>query len=102
MSKTQRRKINIKTVKDVSSLGQVTKKELLAESQRYDKGKYNPLDNLEEKKLLIPEQKTEVITIRLTERENEQISKIARENGLSKSALVRMLVTRSLKKTDFF
>jgi len=101
MTKIKRRKIQIKSVKDISSLGQMTDTELLADSEKYDKENYDPLKNLDDKEILIPSNRTEVITIRLTEKENEKISKIARENGLSKSALVRMLVTRSLKKPDF-
>lgn len=102
MSKNLRRKIQVKTVRDVASLGQITNEELLADEKKYDKDNYNPLENIEEKEILIPDSRTEVITIRLTEKENEKIKKIAQENGISKSALVRMLVTRSLKKSDFF
>lgn len=101
MSKIQRRKIQAKTVNDVSSLGQISKEELIKDAEKYDKENYNPLETLDEKEVLVPENRTEVITIRLTQKENEQITKIARENGLSKSSLLRMLVTRSLKKSDF-
>lgn len=101
MSKIQRKKIQAKTVNDVSSLCQISKEELLKDAEKYDKENYNPLENLDEKEVLVPENRTEVITIRLTQKENEQITKIARENGLSKSSLLRMLVTRSLKKFDF-
>lgn len=102
MSKGSRRKIEVKTLEDVTSLGQISKDELLADAEKYDKERYNPLENLEEKEVLLPENRTEVITIRLTKEENEQITRLARENGLSKSALLRMLVARSLKKSDFF
>ena len=102
MIKNPRRKIQVKTVRDVASLGQITNEELLADEKKYDKDNYNPLENIEEKEILIPDSRTEVITIRLTEKENEKIKRIAQENGISKSALVRMLVTRSLKKSDFF
>jgi len=102
MSRVSRRKITAKTVEDVTSLGQISKAELLADAEQYDKEKYNPLENLEEKEVLLPENRTQVITIRLTKAENEQITRLARENGLSKSALLRMLVTRSLKKPGFF
>ncbi len=57
---------------------------------------------MEDKEILTPDNRTEIITIRLTQKENEKIKKIAHENGISKSTLVRMLVTRSLKKSDFF
>jgi len=102
MSKGFRRKIKVKTLEDVTSLGQISKAGLLADAEKYDKERYNPLQNLEEKEVLLPENRTQVITIRLTKTENEQITRLARENGLSKSALLRMLVTRSLKKPDFF
>jgi len=102
MSDGQRRKIRVKTVENVSSLGQMTDEELLADAKKYDKDNYNPLENLDDKEILVPDNRTEVITIRLTEKENEKIKKIAQENGISKSALIRMLVTRSLKKSDFF
>ncbi len=102
MSKRQRKEIKVKTVKDVGSLGQITDEELSADAEKYDKDNYNPLENIEDKEILIPDNRTEIITIRLTEKENEKIKRIAQENGISKSALVRMLVTRSLKKSDFF
>lgn len=102
MTSRKKRLIKIETMQDITELGQISKEELLADHEKYDKDNYNPLDNLDEKEILVPANRTEVITIRLTEKENEQIAKIALENGLSKSALVRMLVTRSLKKSDFF
>jgi predicted DNA binding CopG/RHH family protein len=101
MSERKRRTIKVKRVKDVASLGQITDEQLLGDAEKYDKDNYNPLENMEDKEILIPN-RTKVITIRLTENENEKIQKIAQENGISKSALVRMLVTRSLKKSDFF
>ncbi len=101
MSKPPRRKITAKSVQDVSQLGQISKKELLDQSEQYDKENYNPLVNLDDKEVLLPDNRTEVITIRLTEQENDKIRKIAKANGISKSALVRMLVTRSLRQKDF-
>jgi hypothetical protein len=102
MTEKQRRTITAKKVKEVSSLGQMTDEELMADAKKYDQDNYNPLDNMEDKEILIPDNRTEIITIRLTEKENDKIRRIAMENGISKSALVRMLVTRSLKKSDFF
>lgn len=102
MSKKERRKVEIKPVQDVSTLGQITKDELLADMEKFDKESYNPVDSLEVKEVLIPDQKTEIITVRLTRHEKEQLRKIARENGLTGSALVRMIITRSLKKQEFF
>lgn len=102
MTEKHRKTIKAKKVKEVSSLGQMTDEELMADAEKYDIDNYNPLENIEDKEILIPDNRTEIITIRLTEKENEKIRKIALENGISKSALVRMLVTRSLKKSDFF
>jgi hypothetical protein len=102
MTEKQRRTITAKKVKEVSILGQMTDEELMADAKKYDQDNYNPLDNIEDKEILIPDNRTEIITIRLTEKENDKIRRIAMENGISKSALVRMLVTRSLKKSDFF
>jgi LysM repeat protein len=102
MSKKERRKIQVKSVKDVTSLGQITKEELLADMEKFDKVNYNPLESDEDKEVLIPDHKTEIITVRLTRNEKEKLKKIARENGLTGSALVRMIITRSLKKQEFF
>ena len=102
MTKAQRRKIIAKSVQDVSELGQISKKDLLNESDRFDRENYDPMANLDDKEVLIPDNRTEVVTIRLTEQENEKIKKIAMANGISKSALIRMLVTRSLRRKDFF
>jgi len=101
MSKKERRKIQVKSVQDVSSLGQITKDELLADMEKFDKENYNPLESVEDKEVLIPDHKTEIITVRLTRHEKEKLKKIAQENGLTGSALVRMIITRSLKKQDF-
>lgn len=98
---SKRRKISVKSINDVSVLGQISKDDLLADNEYFDKDNYNPLIQNEEKVILIPEHRTEVITIRLTSQENEKLRNIAQQNGLSKSALIRLLVTRSLKKSDF-
>ncbi|MDA8210320.1 MAG: hypothetical protein M0021_00330 [Clostridia bacterium] len=102
MSKKERRKIHVKSVQDVSNLGQITKDELLADMVKFDKDTYNPLETLEDKEVLIPDHKSEIVTIRLTRHEKELLKKIARENGLTGSALIRMIITRSLKKPEFF
>lgn len=94
----ERNKIRVKTVPDVTQLEQVTKQQILADSMDYDKDNYNPLEG--DKEILIPDNRTEVMTIRLTPKENEAIKKIAQQNGLSKSSLLRMLVTRSLKNFE--
>jgi len=101
MTKKGRKQIEIKSFNDISVLGETTKEQLLKESAQYDLENYNPLTNLNEKEIIAPDNRTEIITIRLTRQENELIQKIARDNGLSKSAFLRMLVTRSLKKHHF-
>jgi predicted DNA binding CopG/RHH family protein len=101
MNKAKRRQIKIKNVKDVSTLGQISKQELLADTEKYDKDNYNPLENLEDKEIHTPANKTETITIRLTKQENETIRKISSEYGLSKSAFLRMIIKRSLSKSEF-
>lgn len=101
MTKKTRRQIDVKPMSDVSVLGQTTKEQLKNDSENYDPENYNPLGNLAEKEVLLPDNRTKIITIRLTQQENELILKRARDNGLSKSAFLRMLVTRSLRKSDF-
>ncbi len=101
MNKTKRRRIQIETVQDATSLGQVSKKELLADAEKYDKENYNPLENLKEKEIVSSANKTETITIRLSKQENELIKKISDEYGLSKSAFLRMIVKRSLSKSEY-
>jgi predicted DNA binding CopG/RHH family protein len=97
MTKKIRRHINVKSVSDVSVLGHITKDQLLKDAESYDINNYNPLENLSEKEILVPDNRTETISIRLTPQENELIKKYARDNGLSKSAFLRMLIVRSLK-----
>lgn len=97
MSNDKRKEIHIKTVDDISELGQINRADLIKESIQYDKENYYLLDHLDDKEIVSPTNKTEVITIRLTQTESENIKKVAIENGLSKSALVRMVVKRELK-----
>lgn len=101
MSKKERKKLEIQTVKDVTGLGQISKKDLIAESIAYELNNYSPLEHLNEKEVLNPKHKSEVITIRLTTQENSLITHLADENGLSKSAFVRMVVKRALKETEY-
>jgi hypothetical protein len=101
MSKKLRQKIQVKTVNDTSRLNQTSKKELIADSNKYDKDNYNPLENLSEKEVLIPKNKSEVVTVRLSIQENKLISDLADENGLSKSAFIRMVVKRAIKEKEY-
>lgn len=101
MNRKPRQQINVKTVKDVSKLGHMTKEELLSESEKYDIDNYNPIDHNQEKEVLIPKNKTEVITLRLTPKENELIKNLADEKGLSKSAFIRMVLKTALKEEHY-
>ncbi|WEK53468.1 MAG: hypothetical protein P0Y55_12860 [Candidatus Cohnella colombiensis] len=100
MSKRPRQLIQVKPVDDASKLGQITKQELLAESEKYDQDNYNPIQNLADKEMLIPTNKSEVVTIRLSPQENQLISNLADENGLTKSAFIRMVVKRAIKEQE--
>jgi predicted DNA binding CopG/RHH family protein len=101
MSNKTRQKIQVQTVTDASKLGQISKKELLADSEKYDADNYDPLKNLSEKEVLIPTNKSEVVTIRLSQQENKLITDLADENGLSKSAFIRMVVKRAIKEQEY-
>jgi predicted DNA binding CopG/RHH family protein len=100
MNKKQRYKILTKTEKDVSLLGKITKQEILKQSDDYDPSNYNPIDNLKDKEVLINKNKTDVVTIRLSSQENQLISELADENGLSKSAFIRMVVKKALREHE--
>lgn len=101
MNKKPRQRINVKTLDDVSHLNQISKKELLSESERYDKDSYNPLHNLAEKEVVVSKNKSDVVTIRLSKQENKLVSDLADENGLSKSAFIRMIVKRAIKEQRY-
>ncbi|ATW26936.1 plasmid mobilization protein [Candidatus Formimonas warabiya] len=100
MNNKERRKIEIKRPEEVTTLKTVEKKDLLNDAELFDRDNYDPLKNLSEKEIIFPQKRTEIITIRLSQKENNQIRKLAEENGLSKSSFIRMLVKRSLKKAD--
>ena len=51
---TKRRKIKITSVKDPSSITGLTNEEIMQESDKYDKENYNPLENISEKEVLVP------------------------------------------------
>jgi predicted DNA binding CopG/RHH family protein len=100
MNKKQRHKIITKAEEDISLLGKITKKEILKQSDEYDPSNYNPIDNLRDKDVLINKNKTDVVTIRLSSQENQLISELADENGLSKSAFIRMVVKKALREHE--
>lgn len=101
MNNKERRKIEIKRPEEVTTLNGIEKKDLFKDVELFDQENYDPIKNLSEKEIIVPKNRTEIITIRLSQKENHQIRKLAEENGLSKSAFIRMLVKRSLKKADF-
>ena len=90
----------MKIVDDVSKYGTITNEEILAESKKYDAENYDPLENLEDKEILIPDNKSEIITVRLSSSENEYIRRLSLEYGISKSGIIRYLINSSLKKSD--
>lgn len=98
MVKKERRKIIIENVDNATSLGQISKEELLRDSDKYEPENYNPLENIDEKVILVPDNKTEVITIRVTQQENELLKKYASRNRISKSAFLRAVVLKAIKE----
>jgi predicted DNA binding CopG/RHH family protein len=100
MNKKQRYKILTKTEEDISLLGNLTKQEIIKQSDEYDPSNYNPIDHLKNKDVLINKNKTDVVTIRLSSQENQLISELADENGLSKSAFIRMVVKKALREHE--
>lgn len=101
MSKEKRQKITILTPEELEGDAQISTTELLEEHEKYDKNHYNPIANLEDKEVLISKKRSNVITIRLTPAENQVISNLADENGISKSAFVRMVVKNALKQNKY-
>mgnify|MGYP000577801458 CR=1 FL=1 len=100
MNKPTRQRMKIQTLEDLSEKGKMTKSDLLSESELFDKENYNPMNNLSEKEVLINKKRSDVITLRLTSYENKLITDLADENGLSKSAFVRMVVKKALNNTE--
>src|SRR5690554_3349806 len=98
MNKKPRQKITTLSNQDVSKLGQITKNDLLNQSDQYDPSNYNPIENLSHKEVIINKNKSDVVTIRLSSQENQLISDLADENGLSKSAFIRMVVKKAIKE----
>jgi len=100
MSK-QRQKITVFSPEELHNNTKMSEEELLKEHEKYDKEKYDPIVNLDEKEVLLPKRKSDVITIRLSPAENQAISHLADENGLSKSAFIRMVVKKALKQEEY-
>lgn len=98
MDKRQRRKVQVKTVPDVSEFGQITKEQLLLDSEMYDPENYNSLERIEEKVLVVPDNKTEIVTIRMNQKENDLLKQLASQNGISKSAFLRNVIIKTLKE----
>jgi len=100
MKKT-RRKIPVKVVESVDSFGYVTDKELHAEFEFYEPENYNPLENIEEKEIVIPNNnKTETITMRFTKDEYDIININAKEKKVSKSTYLRMMLFNAINQKE--
>lgn len=50
----ERRKVKITVIDDVSQFGNITNEQLLVDSEKYDKDNYNPLENINDKEIIIP------------------------------------------------
>lgn len=101
MSKDKRLVAKALPSEDLSEPAKLSPSELLSEHHRYDPENYDPIKNLQDKEVLLPKKRSNVVTIRLTPSENQQISDLADENGLSKSAFIRMVVKNALKREDY-
>lgn len=101
MSKKPRQKIRVLSSENLDSPAQMSQSEILEEHAKYEKENYDPTANLPDKEALIPARKSDVVTIRLTPSENQIISHLADENGLSKSAFIRMVVKNALKQKEY-
>ena len=102
MSKKEKREIIIHNVDDVTPSGQMTNEDLMRDSVKYDSDNYNPLGNPDEKVMLVPDNKSEIITIRLTQQENDLLKRYALKNSMSKSSFVRSLVLRALHENESY
>ena len=87
-----KRKVVIKKVNNVESLGQITDEELSKLSEEYEPDNYNPLNNMENK--------GETITIRLTKSEKDKLAAYAKSKGIKKSNFIRAIILKSLDDSD--
>lgn len=101
MSKKPRQKIKALSPENLENPANMNQSEILKEHDAYDKENYDPIKNLQDKEILMPKKKSDVVTIRLTPSENQIISHLADENGLSKSAFIRMVVKKALKQEEY-
>jgi predicted DNA binding CopG/RHH family protein len=101
MSKKQRQRIKVISPENLDTPAKMSQSDIQEEHKQYDKEQYDPLTNVNDKEVLLPKRKTDVVTIRLTPSENQIISHLADENGLSKSAFIRMVVKKALKQEEY-
>lgn len=100
MSEKRRRKVIIERHEDASLLGHITNEELLDLSLKYDLENYNPLENLNEKIKLVPDNKSEVITIRISKKENILLNQLSKKEGLSKSSYLRTILRKAISENN--
>lgn len=81
------RKITIKKVKSVESLGQITDAELNELSKEYEPENYDPVGNREES-----------ITVRFTKEEKSNIISYIEKKGLKRSTFIRKAILNSLNE----
>jgi len=92
-----RKKVSIEKVEKAETLGQTSNEELLKESKNYDPENYDPMEDMDKKEIIIPDNnKTEVITIRFTKQENEILKLYARKKGISKSSVIRLILLEKI------
>ena len=101
MKKRNKRKIEVEVVESVNKYGYIKDEELLEESAKYEPENYNPLENVEDKEIVIPNtNKTETITMRFTKDEYDSISEKALKQKISKSAYIRMVLFSKQENVD--
>lgn len=101
MKKRNKRKIEVEVVESVNKYGYIMDEELREESAKYEPENYNPLENIENKEIVIPNtNKTETITMRFTKDEYDSISEKALKQKISKSAYIRMVLFSKQENID--
>ncbi|HUW64401.1 MAG TPA: hypothetical protein VMW83_06860 [Spirochaetia bacterium] len=100
MNKRERRAIESKVLPDVSELGQITKEQLLRESEQYDKDNYDPLADIADKVVIRPFKEREVITVHLTQEEDSLLIDMAKRRKISPSALIKVFIAQGLEKQE--
>lgn len=96
-----RKKVSIEKVEKAETLGQTSNEELLKESKNYDPENYDPMEDMDQKEIIVPDNnKTEVITMRFTKQENEILKLYARKKGISKSSVIRSILLEKINDLE--